>query len=118
MRVPQVTMTTTEAPARVRVPATPFASSLPPVPVAIAIALLLGLILTWPRFIAVWQTGAFFDSDDAMRMVEVRDLMAGQGWFDLTAQRINPPQGLLLHWSRVVDVPIVALISVFRLFAS
>ncbi|MEA2861588.1 MAG: hypothetical protein QOC72_3627 [Methylobacteriaceae bacterium] len=111
-------MTTTDAPARLRAPASPIAAALAPVPVAIAAALLLGLVLTWPRLVAVWQTGAFFDSDDAMRMVEVRDLMAGQGWFDLIAHGINPPHGLFLHWSRVVDVPLVALISVFRLFTN
>src|SRR5436853_4529318 len=111
-------MTTTEVPADLRAGANPLASALASVSFAIGAAVLLGLVLTWPRILAVWQTGAFFDSDDAMRIVQVRDLMAGQGWFDLTAQRINPPKGLLLHWSRVVDVPIVALISVFRLFAS
>jgi hypothetical protein len=111
-------MTTTDAPAHLRAPASPIAPTLAPVPVAIAAVLLLGLVLTWPRVVAVWQTGAFFDSDDAMRMVEVRDLMAGQGWFDLAAHRINPAHGLLLHWSRVVDVPLVALISVFRLFTN
>jgi hypothetical protein len=116
----QVTITTTDAPAHLRAPASPIASALAPLPVAIAIAsaLLLGLALTWPRLVAVWQTGAFFDSDDAMRMVEVRDLMAGQGWFDLAVHRINPPHGLFLHWSRIVDVPLVALISVFRLLTN
>ncbi len=97
---------------------TRHASALPVVPSAIITALALGLALTWPRVVAVWQTGAFFDSDDAMRMVQVRDLMAGQGWFDLTVHRINPPHGLFIHWSRVVDVPLAALIRVFRLFAS
>jgi hypothetical protein len=111
-------MTTTEASGdlapRSKIAATPIS----PVPGAIAAALVLGLVLTWPRVVAVWQTGAFFDSDDAMRMVQVRDLLAGQAWFDMTIHRIDPPRGLFIHWSRVVDVPLVALISVFRLFAS
>jgi hypothetical protein len=94
------------------------AIALPPVVLAIFAALVLGLAMTWPRVLAVWQTGAFFDSDDAMRMLQVRDLMAGQGWFDLTVHRIDPPHGLLIHWSRIVDVPLVALIRAFRLFAT
>jgi hypothetical protein len=111
-------MTTTEASrgfsARARSAAAPALS----VPLAIAAALALGLVLTWPRVLAVWQTGAFADTDDAMRMVQVRDLMAGQGWFDMVAHRLNPPGGVLMHWSRVIDVPLVALIALFRLVAN
>ena len=101
-----MTIATTESSRRL-VPGS-RAATISRVSTAILAALVMGLALTWPRLLAVWQTGAFFDPDDAMRMVQVRDLMAGQGWFDLTAHRINPPQGLFLHWSRVVDVPLVA----------
>lgn len=50
------------------------------------------------------------DPDSMMRLVEVRDLLAGQGWFDLTQYRLDPPSGVLMHWSRLVDAPIAALI--------
>ncbi len=33
------------------------------------------------------------DPDDAMRLVEVRDLVNGQGWFDLVQHRFGPPPG-------------------------
>ena len=66
----------------------------------------------------VWHTGAFFDSDDAMRLVQVRDWLSGQGWFDLMAHRMGPPPGVFMHWSRVVDVPLAALIRLFELFAT
>ena len=33
------------------------------------------------------------DSDDAMRLVEVRALLDGRGWFDLHEPRIAPPTG-------------------------
>jgi hypothetical protein len=49
-------------------------------------------------------------TDDAMRLVQVRDWLAGQSWFDLTQYRLAPPDGVLMHWSRLVDVPIAALI--------
>ncbi len=50
------------------------------------------------------------DPDAMMRLVEVRDLLAGQGWFDLIQYRLDPPGGVLMHWSRFVDAPIAALI--------
>lgn len=31
-----------------------------------------------------------FDTDDAMRLVEVRAFLAGQGWFDLHEARLAP----------------------------
>jgi hypothetical protein len=81
----------------------------------VAAALGFGFLLSLPRFLVVWRTGAFFDSDDAMRLVEVRNLIAGQAWFDLTIGRLDPPDGVFMHWSRVVDVPIAVLIKVFSL---
>lgn len=54
------------------------------------------------------------DNDDVMRLVEVRDLLAGQGWFDLTQTRLGFDGGTLMHWSRLVDLPIAGLISIFR----
>ncbi len=49
-------------------------------------------------------------TDDFMRLAEVRDLLGGQGWFDLTQYRLDPPVGVAMHWSRIVDLPIAALI--------
>ena len=55
-------------------------------------------------------------NDDWMRLVEVRDLLAGQNWFDMHQYRLGPPGGTLMHWSRFVDLPIAALIAFFSLF--
>ncbi|MET0240772.1 MAG: hypothetical protein ABW184_12840 [Sphingobium sp.] len=57
----------------------------------------------------------FADPDDALRLVQVRDWMAGQSWFDVTQYRSHPPRGASMHWSRLVDVPIAALILLGRL---
>ena len=54
--------------------------------------------------------GVWLSTDDAMRLVQVRDYLAGQGWFDLTQYRLDPPGGVAMHWSRLVDVPVAALI--------
>jgi hypothetical protein len=58
------------------------------------------------------------DPDDSMRLVEVRDFLAGQSWFDLTQYRLGLDGGTLMHWSRLIDLPIAALIAFFRLFLS
>ncbi len=50
------------------------------------------------------------DTDDMMRLVGVRDLLAGQGWFDPVQHRMLPPAGIASHWSRLIDLPLAALI--------
>lgn len=57
----------------------------------------------------------FPDVDDALRLVQVRDLLAGQGWFDVHQYRMAPPEGTLMHWSRLVDIPLAALLWLLML---
>jgi hypothetical protein len=56
------------------------------------------------------------DTDDNMRIMQVRGLLHGQGWYDLRQYRMNPPIGANIHWSRLVDLPIAGLILAFRPF--
>jgi len=56
------------------------------------------------------------DTDDNMRLMQVRALLDGQGWYDLRNYRLNPPQGFDIHWSRLVDLPIAGLILLLRPF--
>lgn len=73
--------------------------------------------LVWQRWAGIhWF--ALGDTDDNLRMVQVRDWLAGQGWYDLRQYRLNAPEGANIHWSRLVDLPIAALMLVFRLFMS
>ena len=58
------------------------------------------------------------DTDDNMRLMQVRAWLGGQGWYDLRQYRMNPPVGFDIHWSRIVDLPIAGLILFFRLFVS
>ncbi len=82
------------------------------------IAVLLGcglvLALTASKAMMVWRTGIFLDPDDAMRAVEVRDVLAGQGWFDMVQHRMAPGHEVPMHWSRLADVPLAAGIELFR----
>lgn len=68
------------------------------------------LMAGWGRLAPAY----FLDGDDALRLQQVRDLLQGQGWFDLHQYRIAPPEGVAMHWTRVVDVPIAALILALR----
>ncbi|ODN70502.1 hypothetical protein [Methylobrevis pamukkalensis] len=81
-----------------------------PVPlIAALVALVLVAVFGW-RF---WDPAVFaggLDPDSTMRLVEVRDLLAGQPWYDLTQYRLAPPAGVVMHWSRLVDAPIAGLI--------
>jgi hypothetical protein len=53
---------------------------------------------------------ATMGNDDVMRLSVVRDLIAGQPWFDTMQYRMVPPEGLSLHWSRYIDAGIAAII--------
>lgn len=53
------------------------------------------------------------DPDDMMRLVQVRDWLAGQGINDWTQYRMAPPAGAPMHWSRVNDIGIAGLILGF-----
>lgn len=54
--------------------------------------------------------GALGDTDDALRLVLVRDLLSGRaGWWDQHFARLQPPLGMDLHWSRLVDGGIAAV---------
>lgn len=71
----------------------------------------LGMIaLLWGKL----DVAAFVDADDALRLQQVRDWIAGQSWFDVTQYRAAPPAGVPMHWTRLVDVPIAALIVVLK----
>ena len=77
-----------------------------------------GLIALWVAASTwmVWReraaiaVGALPDTDDNMRLLQVRDWLAGQGWFDLRQYRLDPPLGADIHWSRLVDLPLAAII--------
>ena len=51
------------------------------------------------------------DTDDNLRLAQVRAWLGGQGWYDLVQHRFDPVHGgANIHWSRFVDLPIAGLI--------
>ncbi len=53
---------------------------------------------------------AGIDPDDQLRMVQLRDFLQGQSWFDSTQYRMNAPQGAPMHWSRLIELPLALII--------
>lgn len=76
------------------------------------VVIVLSAILDAPHAREILVRG---DSDDILRWMSVKDLLAGQGWFDMTQYRVEPPEGLSLHWSRYLDAAIAALYSLLAL---
>ncbi|MFL6724541.1 MAG: AcrB/AcrD/AcrF family protein, partial [Sphingomicrobium sp.] len=57
------------------------------------------------------QAFALGDTDDNLRLAQVRAWLGGQGWYDLVQHRFDPAHGgANIHWSRLVDLPIAGLI--------
>lgn len=78
----------------------------------------------WPAVLTGWAlaavvlliaTGAsvyalgFPDPDDALRLIEARDWLGGQSWWDVGQHRLFAGD---LHWSRLVDLPLAIVIAV------
>ncbi len=91
-------------------PSSPRVEAFPWGRVALAWLLLCGLLLAVNALMG--YAGRFLDPDDTMRLVQVRDLLSGQGWFDLHQYRIDPPHSPVMHWSRIVDAPLALVILV------
>jgi hypothetical protein len=51
------------------------------------------------------------DTDDAMRLVMVRELLRGRGWYDQQILRLQPPIGVFMHWSRLLDGALAAMMA-------
>jgi hypothetical protein len=83
---------------------------------ALAIAVVIGLFMGFrdARGLA-WSLG---DTDDAMRVVLVRELLNGQGWWAQHLYRLQPPVGVYMHWSRLLDGGIALLERFFALFVN
>jgi hypothetical protein len=80
---------------------------------AVAVALISTTILLFQNY--AWLPGALGDTDDATRIVMVRELLAGRGWWDQHWLRFQRPTGVYMHWSRLLDGAIALVNLVFRL---
>jgi hypothetical protein len=84
------------------------------------IALTALIVTAVAAIVLVFNTGTTLavslgDTDDATRLVLVRGLLNGQGWWSQHMMRFQPPVGVYMHWSRLLDGAIAALDWLLRL---
>ncbi|VXC69953.1 hypothetical protein [Sphingomonas sp. AX6] len=83
------------------------------------LALVVAAALSASWAVSDWQDLRWLslpDTDDMMRLAQVRDWLGGQAFHDLRQYRIAPPEGSPMHWSRLNDLGVAALILVGDLF--
>ena len=79
----------------------------------LAVALIwvmVSVLLLWNAREAIaagYRTGP----DDLLRLVQVRDWLAGQAFSDVSQHRMNVPAAAPMHWSRLVDMPLALAIT-------
>ena len=83
-----------------------------------ALVVLVWLLVALTLLLQYWAQTAetLLDTDDAMRLVEMRAWLAGQGWFDMHIGRVQPPTGYDSHWSRLIDAGLAGLYFFFQYF--
>ncbi|QIG81441.1 hypothetical protein [Stakelama tenebrarum] len=78
---------------------------------AVACALACVLTLAWAaRDWSALSALALPDTDDGMRLQQIRDWLGGQAFGDLMQYRLGP-DGLIMHWSRIPDLVPAAIIA-------
>jgi len=84
----------------------------------LCVALIWLVMVAW-LIVHDWKAIGWYtlsDTDDNIRMAQVRGLLHGQGWYDLRQYKLNPPVGASIHWTRLVDLPIAGIILAVRPF--
>ncbi len=81
----------------------------------VLIACLIAALMTFGWAISDWPMLSRLhlpDTDDVMRLQQIRDWLGGQPFTDLTQHRLGAPPGLPMHWSRLADLVPGAVIAV------
>ena len=66
--------------------------------------------------VSPFYTHRLEDPDDVMRLNQVMAWLQGQSWFDLSVPRLSPGDSTVIHWSRLIDVPIALVALPFKPF--
>ena len=82
----------------------------------------LPLLLIWLAVCAVLilvtlgqiAAGIGWDPDDQLRMVQLRDWLGGQSWFDTTQYRIGEPDSQPMHWPRWIELPLALIFLLLK----
>lgn len=85
---------------------------------ALALAVVLCAGWAW-RDWASLSTLRLPDTDDMMRLQQIRDWIAGQGFADVSQHRLGAAPGVPMHWSRLPDlVPAGLILALTPLFGA
>jgi MFS family permease len=76
---------------------------------ALFIWLGIAAILTYSSWSGI-STRSGWDPDDQLRLVQLRDFLGGQSWFDTTQYRLYAPEGGPMHWSRLIEIPLALIV--------
>ena len=71
----------------------------------VAILVVVIIVTDWPLMMQ--------DPDDYMRLLQVRDWLGGQAFYDTRQYRLDPPHGADMHWIRLVDLPLAFFMLLF-----
>lgn len=82
---------------------------------SVALAVIIVVAMALPNLLSGRDVFQGSGNDDIMRLMSVRDWLAGQGWFDMSQHRLIPGEGVSLHWSRYVDAGIGAIVAAFSM---
>jgi hypothetical protein len=82
----------------------------------------LPLLLIWLAVCAVLilvtrgqiSSGIGWDPDDQLRMVQLRDWLGGQSWFDTIQYRIGEPDSQPMHWPRWIELPLALVFLLLK----
>jgi hypothetical protein len=83
-------------------------------PVVSAAFAIIAVVLVVKAWLTAGTIPLVNDTDDAMRLVTVRDLLAGQNWLDHLQHRLNTPYGAELHWTHLIDAAIGGIVLALR----
>ncbi|MEO6216894.1 MAG: hypothetical protein ABIO86_12755 [Sphingomonas sp.] len=78
------------------------------------LAMLLAIVLAAAWALSDWHQLTALrlpDTDDVMRLQQIRDWIAGQHFTDLSQHRLGEAPGLAMHWSRLPDLVPAAIIT-------
>ncbi len=93
----------------------PMPLHVPPIAVVGLALACLAVLIANSGWMTDYGTG-WGNADSMLRLVQVREFLDGKGWYDLTLLRMAPPSGVPMPWSRLVDVPIAAIIFLTQPF--
>lgn len=82
-------------------------------PIFLSIVLVVAIFFVRYSGVTEWDLG---DNDNFMRLHQVMTFIESPSWYMQPLKDFNPQDGQIIHWSRIPDIPILALYYVSQIF--